>query len=244
MNTLSLRRIAGLLLVIVPVLFTVCFTLLQMQFEYPDILRQPTADVLTKFQAGGPNLIAVWYVLTITAVLFIPVVVFTHRALAADQGSPLLWLATTFGVVAGLAQALGFLRWPFLVPHLAQAYLAPGASEAQRAAAALVFEAFHRYAGMAIGEHLGYLATSVWTVVIALLLVRRPGISRWLGVSGAVFAVGIAAGLLEPAGVEVAGTINATSYLAWAAWLVAVGVWLLTQRAESPLLARSAPALA
>jgi hypothetical protein len=31
----------------------------------------------------------------------------------------------------------------------------------------MVFEAFHRYAGMAVGEHLGYLSTSVWTVLVA-----------------------------------------------------------------------------
>src|SRR4029079_16320368 len=133
-----------------------------------------------------------------------------------------LWLATIFGVVAGLAQTLGFLRWPFLVPHLAQAYLAPGASEAQRAAAATVFDAFHRYAGMAVGEHLGYLSTSVWTFLIALVMLRSPLFGRWFGLSGMLLAVGVAAGLLEPAGWELAGTINALSYLAWAIWLVVV----------------------
>jgi len=228
--TTSLRRIAGLLLIIVPIIFTVCFTLLQVQFEYPDILRQPTADVLTKFQAGGPGLVAVWYVLTLTAVLFIPVVVLVHRVLAEQELSSTLWVATVFGVVAGLAQALGFLRWPFLVPQLVEAYLAPGASEAQRAAAAMVFEAFHRYAGMAVGEHLGYLSTSTWTFLVALLMLRAPLFGRWLGLSGMALALGVAAGLLEPVGWEPAGAINAISYLAWAAWLVIVGLVLLVRR--------------
>jgi hypothetical protein len=226
----TLRRLAGLLLIIVPIIFTVCFTLLQMQFEYPDILRQPTADVLTKFQAGGPGLVAVWYVLTLTAVLFIPVVVLVHHVLAEREAPSALWLATVFGVVAGLVQALGFLRWPFLVPHLAEAYLAPGASEAQRAAAAMVFEAFHRYAGMAIGEHLGYLSTSIWTFLVSLLMLRSPLFGRWLGLSGMLLALGVATGLLEPVGWEPAGAINAISYLAWALWLVIVGVVLLVQR--------------
>jgi len=238
MNPLSLRRLAGLLLIVVPVAFTVCFTLLQMQFEYPDILRQSTADVLTKFQAGGTGLIAVWYALTLTAVLFIPVVVLLHHVLAAHEASVALWVATVFGVVAGLAQTLGFLRWPFLVPHLAQTYLAPDASEAQRAAAALVFEAFHRYAGMAIGEHLGYLSTSVWTFLIALLMLRSPLFGRWLGLSGMLLALGVATGLLEPAGWELAGTINAFSYLAWALWLIVVGVVLLVRRVELTQTAR------
>jgi hypothetical protein len=238
MNSLQVRRLTGILLILVPVAFSVCFTLLQMLFEYPAILRQPTADVLTKFQAGGTGLISVWYALTLTAVLVIPVVVLVHRLLAAQEASVALWVATVFGIVAGLAQTLGFLRWPFLVPHLAQAYLAPGASEAQRAAAALVFEAFHRYAGMAVGEHLGYLSTSVWTFLIALLMLRSPLFGRWLGLSGMLLALGVAAGLLEPAGWELAGTINAISYLAWALWLIVVGVVLLVRRMEQAPVGR------
>jgi hypothetical protein len=239
MNSLQIRRLAGFLLILVPVAFSVCFTLLQMLFEYPDILRQPTADVLTKFAAGGSNLIAVWYALTLTAVLFIPVVVLFHHVLAADPTSSIiLRVATIFGIVAGLAQTLGFLRWPFLVPHLAQAYLAPGAGEAQRAAAAMVFDAFHRYAGMAVGEHLGYLSTSVWTFLVALLMLRAPLFGRWLGLSGMLLALGVATGLLEPAGWELAGTINAFSYLAWALWLIVVGVVLLARRSERAPLVR------
>jgi hypothetical protein len=237
MNSLQIRRLAGSLLILVPVAFSVCFTLLQMLFEYPDILRQPTAEVLTKFAAGGTGLIAVWYALTLSAVLFIPVVVLMHQVLADHAASTTLRVATVFGIVAGFAQTLGFLRWPFLVPHLAQAYLDPSASEAQRAAAAMVFDAFHCYAGMAVGEHLGYLSTSVWTFLIALLMLRSPLFGRALGLSGMLLALGVAAGLLEPAGVEVAGTINALSYLAWAFWLIVVGVVLLVRRGErAPLV--------
>ena len=230
MTSLPLRRLAGLLLILVPVAFTICFTLLQMLFEYPAILRQPTADVLTKFQAGGSGLIAVWYALTLSAVCFIPLVVLVHRLMAAQEPSVALSVATVFGIVAGVVQTLGFLRWPFLVPHLAQAYLAPDVGEAQRTAAALVFEAFHRYAGMAVGEHLGYLSTSVWTFLVALLMLRSPRFGRWLGLSGMLLALGVATGLLEPAGWELAGTINALSYLAWALWLIVVGVVLLVRR--------------
>src|ERR671921_409648 len=111
MNSLQVRRLTGLLLILVPVAFSVCFTLLQMLFEYPNILRQPTADVLTKFQAGGTGLIAVWYALTLTAVLFIPLVLLLHRVLAAQEAPTMLWVATVFGIVAGLVQTLGFLRW-------------------------------------------------------------------------------------------------------------------------------------
>src|SRR5438445_7952212 len=40
--------------------------------------RQPTADVPAKFAAGGTPLVAVWYVLTLAAVGFIPLTVLVH----------------------------------------------------------------------------------------------------------------------------------------------------------------------
>lgn len=53
MNTSYLRRITGLMLIVVPLAFVIGFTLLQIMFDYPAILRQPTAEVLTKFQAAA-----------------------------------------------------------------------------------------------------------------------------------------------------------------------------------------------
>lgn len=227
MKTESIRRLTGLLLVVVPVVFTLCFVLLQAQFEYPAILRQPTDDVLRKFQAGGAPLIAIWYMLTLTALLFVPLAILLHQVLAQTNQSAYLWIALAFGVIAGLVQTLGFVRWPFLVPHLADVYLTPTTSVAERAAAAIVFEAFHRYAGVAIGEHLGFLCTALWTSLIALALRSWPQFKRWISPAGVLLAVGIALGLLEPVGWEAAGAINAISYLLWAAWLMVVGVMLL-----------------
>jgi hypothetical protein len=245
MISLAERRAAGLLLVLVPLAFMVCFTLLQQLFEYPDILRQPTGDVLAKFRAGGAPLVAVWYALTLTALLFVPLSVLVHRVLAPREAPVVLWLATTAGVLAGLVQTLGFLRWPFLVPHLADAYLVPGASDAQRAAVAVVFEAFHRYLGMGVGEHLGYLTTATWTFLVALQMLRSPLFGRVLGGAGMVLALGIAAGLAEPAGWTTGATINTLSYLVWSVWLLVLGVTLQLRRAPgaaAPVVASAVPA--
>ena len=240
MNSRSVRRTAALFLIVVPLLFMACFTLLQAGFEYPDILRRPAGEVLRKFQAGGAPLIATWYLLTLSAVLFAPVALLVHRVLAEarapwpgsgeDEAPAYLAVGTTFGVLAALVQTLGFLRWPFLVPYLARVYLSPSAGEAERAAVVVVFEAFQRYAGMGMGEHLGYLFTAVWTVAVAATLLRRHR-SAWLGVPGLLLAAGIAAGLLEPAGWAPGGTVNAFAYMLWALWLVALGVtWLIGAR--------------
>ncbi len=230
MTDTQVRRLAGLLLIVAPVLFTACFTLLQMQFEYPDILRQPTAAVLTKFAAGGAGLIAVWYAITLSALLFVPVAVLVHQTLRAYQPPAYLWVATTFGVLAGLVQTLGFIRWPFLVPYLAGTYLDPASSEATRAAVPVVFEAFNRYAGMAIGEHLGFLCTGIWTFLIAAALVKTRFIPAWLGGLGMALALGVVLGVFEVVGWVFAGPVNALSYLLWAVWLVIVGVQFLRRK--------------
>ena len=52
-----------------------------------------------------------------SAVAFIPVAVLTGT-LVADE--TLRTAVVTVGVLAGLVQALGLLRWVFLVPHLAR----------------------------------------------------------------------------------------------------------------------------
>ncbi len=94
---------------------------------------------------------------------------------------------------------------------------------------------------MGVGEHLGYLSTSVWTILIAVAMLRTAVLPRWLAASGALLGFGIAAGLVEPAGWELGGTINAISYLVWALWLIAVGIILFTRRAEPPLTGQRAP---
>ena len=54
MNSKSHRTLTGLLLIVTPILFMTAFTLLQINFEYPDILRQPAMTVMEKAkQAQG-----------------------------------------------------------------------------------------------------------------------------------------------------------------------------------------------
>lgn len=236
MNTLQFRRLTSLVLIITPIVFIACFALLQAQFDYPAILRNPADVTLRKFHAGGVGLIAIWYGITLSALLFIPLTVMLYQLLAENSG-PVLKIATVFGIVAGVVQVLGFVRWPFLVPYLAATYQDASVSEATRASVLVVFEAFHRYAGVAIGEHLGYLCTSIWAVLIGLEMRRSPLFTSWLAWPGVVLALGIFLGIFEMAGWEAAGTINAISYLLWALWLVLVGGWLLLGRSRRMLVA-------
>ena len=74
------RDAAGLLLIVMPVAFNVAFGLLAARFDYPDILRRPTDEVLSRFEAGGTGLVLLSWSLAMTAVLFAPPVVLLSQA--------------------------------------------------------------------------------------------------------------------------------------------------------------------
>jgi len=222
----SHRNLTAILMIATPVLFLGAFTLLQITFDYPDILRKPAVYVMEQFMAGGSGLVANWYIMALSAMLFVPIAVLLHPYLNRED-TWFMPLATAFGVIAGLVQALGFIRWIFLVPYLARSYLDPMASESTREAIAVTFNALNHYAGVGIGEHLGYLFTALWSFLIAVAMIKSPHFSRWLGWAGIVTSFGIMLGILEPAGVPFVGLINAMAYIFWAVWLVIVGVFIL-----------------
>ena len=225
---MNITQWTGLLLILLPIAFNVLFFLLQRNFEYPDILRKPTDYILSRFNAGGNQLLVTWYGFALTGLLFVPMAILMNQVFAGDS-LPYMALATTIGVLAGLVQFMGLIRWTFLVPYLAKTYFEADSSQATKDSIAVVFQAFHRYAGMALGEHLGYLCTSIWTAFIALAITQSTQFSAWLGWLGFIPAIGIFIGLFEEAGFKAAGLINAISYVLWSIWLIAVGVVLLLQ---------------
>jgi hypothetical protein len=57
------ETVTGAVLVGLPILFNVGFTLLAVRFNYPDVLREPTHEVLRRFRECGdepdPDLVGV-----------------------------------------------------------------------------------------------------------------------------------------------------------------------------------------
>ena len=238
----GLRLLTGLLLILTPVAFNVFFTLLSVTFEYPDILREPTGYVLRHFDAGGGGLVAIWYGFMLTAVLFVPLAVMVHKVLAREN-TPYMAVAAAFGVVAGVVQFLGLVRWPFLVPYLADTYLDPASSGATRESVAVVFQAFNHYAGVGVGENLGYLFTGTWTALVALAMFGAAlPFRRWLAILGMVSAAGIVVGTLEPVGFEPAADIVVVGYILWSVWLALFGIFLLLPRSIGQRALRVKPA--
>src|SRR3954465_4303341 len=91
---MSTATAAGVLLIGVPIAFNVAFGLLAARFDYPDILRRPTDEVLARFREGGTGLMLVWWAFMLTAVLLAPLVVLLTFSLS-DADNALL--ATAHG---------------------------------------------------------------------------------------------------------------------------------------------------
>src|SRR4051794_24386111 len=113
------ETVTGAMLIGVPILFNVGFSLLAKRFDYPDILRRPTHVVLAHFRQGGPSLLVIWWVFALSAVLFAPLVVLLAGELG-DADATVVALSVVVGVLASAVQFLGLIRWPFLVPYLAR----------------------------------------------------------------------------------------------------------------------------
>jgi|SRR5215208_6166575 len=223
---------AGVLLIAVPIAFNAAFGTLAARFDYPDVLRRPTGEVLEAFAAGGTALVLTWWAFAMTAVAMVPLVVLLSGAL--DGADPtLLALATTIGVLAAAVQLLGLVRWPFLVPYLAREHADPAASPARREAVDVVFQAFNRYLGVAVGEHLGYALTGAWTVLTGVALTQSDAVPGVFGVLGIAIGPVLAACSLEfvgghePGGWRLAERLTPPAYVAWSLWLAATGVALL-----------------
>jgi uncharacterized protein DUF4386 len=228
----NVERTAGTFLLILPLAFNLFFFLLARSFDYPDILRSPTGDILSRFQAGGVRLKLLWYGFMLTAVLLAPLAVLLGQVLASD-GLAIVPTATAVGVLAAVVQFLGLARWPFLVPALGRKYDDPASSEATREATVVVFESFHRYLGVAIGECLGYLFTGAWTVLVAVAMLQSSAFEPWLAWPGIAIGLLLVAGSLEfvgrfeEAGWKLAGATVPIAYTAWSLWLVVSGFVLL-----------------
>jgi hypothetical protein len=223
---------ASILLIALPIAFNAAFAALAKTFDYPDILRRPTGEVLERFRDGGAGLVLLWWGFAMTAVLFAPLAVLVASTL--EGADPvLLTIGATVGVLAAVVQFLGLIRWPFLVPYLARADAEPDATEARRDAIDVVFQSFNRYLGVAVGEHLGFLLTGTWSILVGVAILQTTELHPAIGVVGILIGAILAicslefVGKFERTGWKLAATLTPFTYIAWSLWLVVVGIALL-----------------
>jgi Domain of unknown function (DUF4386) len=205
------------------------YTILTMIFEYPDILRQDTGIILTKFHEGGSQLIGTWFAFALLGLPLIPAYILVGKKL--ENKSELIRIATSIGVIGLIVQMIGLLRWTFVVPILADSYV-HSTDEATKAAVVVGFKTIHQFAGVLLGEHLGQLFTIIWTVLISISLVQLKLIPKWLGWLGftSSFIYLLAQAELLSTVIpdfpvwDMAGFIGSTL---WLLWVIIIGIKFL-----------------
>jgi hypothetical protein len=228
----------GILFIMGAVLVFLPYNLLIINFNYPDILREPAGAILTQFQAGGSSLIFTWLAFA-WAGLPILIAMVLLRSIWHKQVGAWLDVATVIGVLAFVVQVIGLLRWVFVVPMLAASYVDAGATAVGRETAVLIFQTIHQYGGVTLGEHMGQFFSVIWTVLVCVAALRAGLMSRWLawwglGASAIYFLAQtelLATVIPNFLVVPEAGFVGST---VWLLWMIALGVVLLRTKMGVP----------
>jgi hypothetical protein len=243
MSEHQFRKLTGLLFIVGSILVNIPYTLLIMNFNYPDILRKPADAVLMQFQAGGASLIFTWLAFAWVGLPLIFATLMLKRVLE-PEGHPLLETATTLGLIGLVLAVVGLTRWVFVVPVLARLYTDPASSEAIRSSALVTFQAIHQYGGVVIGEHISQLMTVLWMALISAMMLRSvlfQAWQAWLGLVAALVYLLAQSELLATVipGFPVAPEAGLIGSLLWLLWMIVMGVTLLRFRpapAVQPIL--------
>ena len=215
--------------------FNVPFSILGSIFDYPAILRQPSAVVLKRFHEAGSPLVLTWYGFMLCAILLVPFAVLLSKELPAlATHASLSKLAMISGALAGVLQAVGLSRWVFAVPMLASQHVNPNATVEIIATTELLFETLNLWGGVAIGEHLGQIFTCLFVAAVAWAQLRATGkLPALTGLVGFVSVLGIGIGLGEGISIGLQADGSAFSlatvlgYLSFSMWLILTGIGLM-----------------
>lgn len=175
---MTLSKTTALWIFVFLVSATIPYALLISNFGYDDILRAPPLEIMQKFNDGGPQLIWTWLAFALSALLFIPAATgMAQIASPSDRSSGLL---NGIAIAAALVQCIGLLRWVFVVPFLAATAVDPASSPAAQTTALQLFQAFHQFGGVLLGEFIGQLLLATWTLLLLWKFYKSKTLPRFL----------------------------------------------------------------
>jgi Domain of unknown function (DUF4386) len=200
------------------------FVLLSAIFNFPEILREPAAKVLPLYAKDSATIRPTYWMLMIASLALICVAPELGRILSRNAPGPAR-LVSGSGVATGVFWALGYSRWSIAMPFVAKLYRSGETTRAED-----MYEVLNKYAGMTVGEHLGFLMMGVFAIALAFAM-RKSGIGpKWF------FPVGIFSGVLialtayeQYNNIEWIGMINGGANTIWFIWFAAIG-WVLIRR--------------
>jgi hypothetical protein len=236
MSTKQYRQLTGLFFIIGAVLVNIPYTLLILNFDYPDILRAPVDHILTQFQAGGSPLIYTWLAFAWVGLPMLFGAIMLKRILEKEN-SFFLETATTIGVIGFVVQVIGLLRWVFVIPVIARLYTDPTTTTATKESLSALFTGIHQYGGVVLGEHMGQFFIIVWMSMISAIIYKSPMFARWVAwlgwIASAVYLLAQTE-LLATAipDFPVIGWAGLLGSLLWLLWMIVIGVYLIKNKAD------------
>ncbi len=237
MNAKTYQRLTGILFILGAVLVNIPYTLLIMNFDYPDILRAQAGHILTRFNEGGPGLVFTWLAFAWTGFPLLAAIVMVQRVLERED-TPYLSSGTVIGIIGAVAQMAGLLRWAFVVPVLARTYVDPNTTAAAKESAVEIFRAVHQYGGVVLGEHIGQAFTIIWIVLTSAAMFGSPLFKPWLAWFGILAAVVYSLAQSEIIATVIAGFpvvpgAGLVGSLLWLAWMIVLGSYLVRRAAHA-----------
>ena len=173
-----------------------------------------------------------YYAIMATGVLFVllgPLLYFTYARLQ----TPLRLMVLICIVLAGVVQTIAASRWLIVLPYFSQLYTNPHTDAATRAALDVAYKDTSYFLGLTIGEFFYNIFTGLWSVFLAMMLLRSsPSRKAWLHWIGIIAGVGIMLGSFEQVFVNTAPgslflSILTVGHVAWVIWLVGLAISLL-----------------
>ncbi len=229
MDNFRTEKTIGILFIVGAILVFIPYTLLTISFNYPDILRESPATILTQFHSGGVSLILIWWAFALAGLPLLFAYILLGQWLEGKHA--LVRTATYLGIISGIVQIIGLLRWVFVIPILANTFVS-SQSQTTKEAVIVVFQAIHQYGGVALGEHLGQLLTVLWIIIIAFVFDRLHLTTKWI-----VWFGYIAAGIYLLAQAELLATVipelvvwSLAGFIGstlWLIWLIIIGIKFL-----------------
>lgn len=236
MSTRQFRQLTGLFFILGAVLVNIPYTMLIINFDYPDILRAPVDHILTQFQAGGNSLIYTWLAFAWVGLPMLFGALMLKRILEKEN-SFFLETATTIGVFGFVVQVIGLLRWVFVIPVIARLYTDPTTATTTKDSLSALFMGIHQYGGVVLGEHVGQFFIIVWMSMIGAIIYKSPMFAKWVAwlgwIASAVYLLAQTE-LFATAipGFPVIGWAGLYGSLLWLLWMIVIGVYLIRNKAD------------
>ncbi|MCP3923879.1 MAG: DUF4386 domain-containing protein [Desulfobacterales bacterium] len=222
-NNLSYKT-TGITIIFHILLINIGFLILMNVFEFPDILRTASEHRLQLFNENRNVIVPVYYILALSGFSQVVMSITIYQILDKKK-STILLVGTVFGVLTGLFQALGFVRWVVLLPYISD-LMSNTDSNISLKTLITIEGVFNRYAGMSVGEHLGFVSQAIWTILVGFAITRSKklkSIYGWIGLFIGVLTIPMS---FESLGEEFSylKVLVSPVMIAWSIWLIAFAI--------------------